>query len=99
MARPRRNFYANGRMSPHYQQEQRIGAAIARGIGTAEAAEPRPTVEQLRDLAISRGLDAYIVPSHGRLMCAVPGRVYPTEIVTVADIDRLAAFLPPAEVR
>lgn len=54
------------------------------------------TVEQLRDLAIERGLtDVEIVASHGRLLALGHGAVFRSEIVCAADIERLLVCRRP----
>jgi hypothetical protein len=98
MSRPRRNFYASGRMSPAYRVEllaqANAGALDRRYAAEIDDPNPRPTTAELLALALAAGLDAYIVPSHGRLMARLPSAPYPTEIRSTADIERLAAHLP-----
>ncbi len=94
----RRSVPRRGRVSRETREDREARLyAYAHALG--EKADRRAsntlTVEELRDLAVARGIKAEIVPSHGRLM-ATAGRVYiPTEIVCVADIERLARFVEP----
>lgn len=93
----RRNFGRNG-MTPAYRRE-REGAAREREIlagwdAQAAAGTPLLTTAELLAMAQAAGLNAYIVPSHGRLLCEHPRGPYPTEIRNAADVERLAALLP-----
>lgn len=95
MARPKRNFYSNGRMATHYRLELVAREVDRRAVERWTATPPaeQPSVEDMLALALAAGLNAYIVPSHGRLLCEHPRGPYPTTIRTTADIERLAALV------
>lgn len=97
----RRSVPRRGRVSRETREtrEDREARLYAYAHALGEKADRRAsntlTVEELLELALSRGINAEIVPIHGRLM-ATAGRVYiPTEIVCVQDIERLARFVEP----
>ena len=82
-----------GRRQPLTSEQSLYAYAHALGQKSDAVAANTLSRDELLAMALKRGINAYIVPSHGRLMATAGRRYIPTEIVSAADVERLAKFV------